>query len=112
MTVDQVQQTPEAELQKFREREAAKWSVKGDPASDPVGTARDMRDPHCPIPDSDPIAHVQRYAIKWRPPEDRDETHPWVILDSEGPQRMPNDLMDIYPVIPLAELATKLGHSA
>lgn len=99
-------------MQKFREREAEKWSVKGDPATDPVGTARDMRDPHSPIPDDDPIAQIGRYAIKWCPPQNRDESDPWVILDSEGPQRMPNDLMDRYPIVPLAELAVKLGHAA
>lgn len=102
--------TPEPELAAFRRREDEKWSVKGDPTTDPIGTVRDMRDPHSPIADDDPIAHVERYAIKWCSPLNRDEEHPWLILDSDGPQRMPNDLMDRYPVVPLDEVARRLGH--
>lgn len=55
-----------------------------DPATDPVGTVRVFprwQDEH----------HERQYAIRWLKPIDRDELRPWLLLDSEGPQRLDND---------------------
>lgn len=52
--------------------------VDDDPANDPVGTVR----LYCP--------ETGEYALRWCSPIDRDEELPWLILDSEGPQKLSN----------------------
>jgi hypothetical protein len=78
-------------------------------ADDPTGTIRDTGN-RTSVGDDDPIVHMNRYFIKWSPSYDLDETAPWVALNHEaGLQRMPNDLMDAYPVISAAEMQRRLA---
>ncbi|MGW4484311.1 hypothetical protein ACWEOE_10785 [Amycolatopsis sp. NPDC004368] len=79
-------------------------------ATDPVGTFRDTGNAST-FDESNPLAHVNRYFVKWAPPLDLDETHPWVAVNHEaGLQRMPNDLMNHYPVVSAVEVQRRLAH--
>lgn len=53
------------------------------PASDPVGTVR-------VFPRWQDENHPREFAIRWCSSIDRDEKYPWLILESEGPQRLTN----------------------
>lgn len=35
--------------------------------------------------------HPREIAIRWAPVNDMDEQYPWLILGSEGPQRLDHD---------------------
>ena len=77
-------------------------------ADDCCGTFRDTGNV-TNLPEDRPEAHVNRYFIKWAPSFDRDEERPWVAINHEaGLQRMPNDLMDRYPLIEAAEVQRRL----
>lgn len=58
-----------------------------DPASAPLGTI-------VVFPAEQDEHHVREIAIRWAQPYDRDEEYPWIILGSDGPQRLSNDVVD------------------
>lgn len=58
--------------------------VLTDPADAPLGTTvvfPRWQDQH----------HPREIAIRWAPPFDLDEQHPWLIVGSDGPQVLGND---------------------
>jgi hypothetical protein len=58
--------------------------VLSDPTNAPLGTTvvfPRWQDKH----------HPREIAIRWAPPFERDEQHPWLIVGSEGPQVLAND---------------------
>lgn len=67
-----------------------------DPSRDPVGTVRlysiDLRDD-------------AGLAIRWSDPADTIEQHPWLILGSDGPQKLSNDTVRGYPRVRLGARA-------
>lgn len=64
-----------------------------DPSTDPVGTVRDF--PRYEEPSySTYSAHC---AVRWT--DDRDEEYPWLLLGSEGPQRLSHDAVEGCRVI-------------
>lgn len=94
----------------LREDVAEQAKVTLSPAElDPPGTFRDTGN-MTSLDESRAEAHVNRYFIKWSPPLDRDEAHPWVAINHEaGLQRMPNDLMDRYPIVPAEVVQQRLA---
>jgi hypothetical protein len=69
-----------------------------DAASAPIGTTvvfPAVQDEH----------HPRQIAIRWAPPWDLDEECPWLIMGSEGPQRLSNDVVEGCEVlaVPLAD---------
>lgn len=58
--------------------------VLTDPVNAPLGTTvvfPRWQDQH----------HPREIAIRWAPPHDIDEQYPWLIIGSEGPQRLDHD---------------------
>jgi hypothetical protein len=76
----------------------------GSPEAAPLGTAvvfPEWQDKH----------HPRDIAIRWCHPDVFDERTPWIILNSDGPQRLSNDCVVNCEWLPLADLATELGHN-
>lgn len=64
-----------------------------------------------PAPDRD-AGVVREIAVKWAPPFDRDEPYPWIILGSEGPQRLSNDSVDDCEWLPFIRPSHEYGMTA
>lgn len=58
-----------------------------DPTSAPLGTT-------VVFPADQDEHHPRLIAIRWAPPYDADEEHPWLIVGSEGPQRLSHDSVE------------------
>lgn len=77
--------------------------VFGAPEAAPIGAA-------CVFPEWQDKHHPRDIAIRWAPPNNRDERHPWLILGSAGPQVLSNDCVINCEWLPLEELASELRH--
>lgn len=67
-------------------------SRRDDPSRDPLGTVRLFAGP--PRDDSG-------LAIRWRGPADTIEQYPWLLLGSDGPQKLSNETLQGYPRVGL-----------
>jgi hypothetical protein len=74
-----------------------------DPAADPLGTVR-------VFPRWQDRYHARELAIRWSPRIDLDEPLPWLILGSEGPQKLSNDSVRECERLPLSAVAREFDH--
>lgn len=75
------------------------WDNLWDAASAPLGTT-------VVFPATQDEHHARQIAVRWSPPWDLDEEHPWLILGSDaGIQKLSNDVVEGCEVltVPLAD---------
>jgi hypothetical protein len=78
-----------------------------DPAAAPLGTT-------VVFPVFQDECHPRDIAIRWAPTYDRDEKYPWLIVGSDGPQRLSNETVEGCEVLstPLAEACKPTGQDS
>lgn len=77
--------------------------IFGSPEAAPIGTA-------CVFPQWQDEHHPRQVAVRYAAPGNLCEPHPWVLLDSDGPQVLSDESVVNCEWLPLEDLARELGH--